>query len=289
MCCFRHTERGVFLKRLYISDLDGTLLDNDRRITARTAELLRECIKKGIYFTFATARTAASAVSITLDIGVNVPCVLMNGVCVYDISLGKYVRTEYIPREKSARIAELLDTLGQSAFMYRIDSEGLLSCGYTVLDSPEMKEFYEERRSRYDKPFTRLESFRSGADGYVIYFALLDKRERLERVREAVNAVGGLKYEFYRDIYNTDMWYLEIFSETASKYNGVKFLRERYGFDEIYGFGDNLNDLPLFEACDVRIAVDNAKPEVKERADAIIPSNTENGVAEWIFRNMPSI
>jgi len=282
------TERGVCLKRLYISDLDGTLLDGDQRVSERSAKLLRECIQKGAYFTFATARTAASAVKITADIGVNVPCVLMNGVCVYDTSLRQYVRTEYISCEKSARIAAILDEKGQSAFMYRI-SDGALSCEYTVLDSPEMQEFHDMRRNRYDKPFMRLESFSCSADGDVIYFALLDKKERLDIIRDEIEKIGGLRYEFYRDIYNNNVWYLEIFSETASKLNGVKFLRERSGFDEIYGFGDNLNDLPLFEACDVRLAVENAKPEVKAAADFIIPSNTENGVAEWIYRNMPSI
>lgn len=282
------TERGVCLKRLYISDLDGTLLDGDQCVSEMSAKLLRECIQKGAYFTFATARTAASAVKITSEIGVNVPCVLMNGVCVYDTASGRYVRTEYIPCEKSARIAAILDENCQSAFMYRITEEGL-SCSYTVLDSPEMQEFHDIRRNRYDKPFQQIESFSSAVDGDVIYFALLDKKERLEIIRDAAEKIGGLRYEFYRDIYNTNVWYLEIFSETASKLNGVNFLREEYGFDEIYGFGDNLNDLPLFEACDVRLAVENAKPEVKAAADLIIPSNAENGVAEWIYRNMPSI
>ncbi len=207
------------MKRLYISDLDGTLLDGDQRVSERTARLLRECMEKGAYFTFATARTAASAVKITADIGVNVPCVLMNGVCVYDTASGRYVRTEYIPCEKSARIAAILDENGQSAFMYRI-SGGALSCSYTVLDSPEMQEFHDMRRNRYDKPFQHIGSFSSAVDGDVIYFALLDKKERLEIIRDGIEQIGGLRYEFYRDIYNNNVWYLEIFSETASKLNG---------------------------------------------------------------------
>jgi len=72
---------------------------------------------------------------------------------------------------------------------------------------------------------------------------------------------------------------MEVSSAKASKYNAVMFLRRKYGFDKIVGFGDNLNDLPLFRACDETYAVENARDEVKSAATGIIPSNTENGVA----------
>lgn len=272
------------MKTLYISDLDGTLLNSDQRVSGETARMLRAAIDRGAFFTFATARTAASAVAITENIGVNVPCVLMNGVSVYDISSQSYVKNEYIPTDSARAAAELLDSLGQSGFMYKI-SGNKLSCEYTKLDNPEMCEFYETRRKRYDKPFTQIESFASSCSGDVVYFALLDKYDRLEPIRERISRMNGLKYEFYRDIYSGDVYYLEIFSEKASKYNGVKFIRENYGFDRVICFGDNLNDLPMFEASDVKIAVGNAKPELKAAADVIIGSNEENSVADYIYNN----
>ena len=51
------------------------------------------------------------------------------------------------------------------------------------------------------------------------------------------------------------------------------------------GFGDNANDLPLFEACDVCIAVDNATREVKDSADYVCESNADDGVAKWLMEN----
>lgn len=269
------------MKRLYISDLDGTLLDENQTVTEKTAEILRECTANGVYFTFATARTAASALKITDKIGVNVPCVLMNGVSIYDTVGKKYIKNEYFPSELSRKISVLLDELGQSGFMYKI-SRDMLSCEYTSLDNPEMRSFYEIRRSRYDKPFDKIESFSASCDENVIYFALLDSKERLERVHREIDGIKGLKYEFYRDIYSCNSWYLEIFSEKASKYNGVEFLREHYGFDEVICFGDNLNDIPMFEASDRKVAVSNAGDRVKEIADAVIGSNLENSVAEYI-------
>ena len=87
---------------------------------------------------------------------------------------------------------------------------------------------------------------------------------------------------FYLDVYD-DSWYLEIFSHKASKSNGLRFLREEYGFDEIVAFGDNLNDLPMFEQADIKVAVENARDEVKAAADHIIGTNGEDGVAQWLL------
>ena len=50
-------------------------------------------------------------------------------------------------------------------------------------------------------------------------------------------------------------------------------------------FGDNLNDLSMFEAADVKIAVGNAKEELKDAADIVIGTNSEDGVAEWLRNN----
>lgn len=272
------------MKRLYISDLDGTLLGADQRISQKTSEMLCSFIADGGYFTFATARTAASAVKIMETVPVNVPCILMNGVCLYDLQKREYVRCEYIPSEKTKEIARFLDELDMCAFMYKV-TDGKLSCEYTRLGNSAMQEFYEMRKKRYDKPFEQVESFLSASTDEVIYFALLDTQERLEPVRKSAELIDGLRYEYYRDIYNEELWYLEISSEKASKYSGVQYIREKYGFDEIIAFGDNFNDIPLFDAADVKIAVENAKPELKSAADLIIPSNTENGVAVWIAQN----
>jgi hypothetical protein len=60
------------------------------------------------------------------------------------------------------------------------------------------------------------------------------------------------------------------------------FLKEKYGFERIVSFGDNLNDIPLFRASDECYAVANAKAELKEIATSVIESNVNDGVAKWL-------
>jgi HAD superfamily hydrolase (TIGR01484 family) len=82
------------MKTLYISDLDGTLLQPDATLSEETVRIINDLIKQGMYFTAATARTAASAAHILKRLNINVPCVLMNGVCVYDLKENRYISVE---------------------------------------------------------------------------------------------------------------------------------------------------------------------------------------------------
>ena len=68
----------------------------------------------------------------------------------------------------------------------------------------------------------------------------------------------------------------------ASKRVGVEALRALTGAERVVAFGDNGNDVGLFEAADVRIAVGNATEELKALADRVIGPNDANSVAREI-------
>ena len=120
----------------------------------------------------------------------------------------------------------------------------------------------------------------------MIYFSLLDHYHKLEPIYNTLQGIQDLNCVFYKDNYSTDLWYLETYHKTASKYHGVQFLRSYLNTSHIVCFGDNHNDLPLFEASDHRIAVGNAVPDLKAKADQIIGYNYEDGVALWLENHL---
>lgn len=272
------------MKTLYISDLDGTLLDPTPAVTGRSAGIINELIGRGMHFTFATARSIYSAVPITAQLDINVPCILMNGVSIYDIRTETYINNEFIRPEDSAKVLRAFERHGIHCFMYRIDG-GVLTCYYSELTTKVMRSFAEVRKNEYKKPFVQLERLADMADGNTVYFTTTGPHDELLPVKLEADAIAGVETAFYLDVYNGE-WYLEIFSHRASKSNGVRSLREKYGFDEVVAFGDNLNDLPMFEQADIRVAVGNARDEVKVAADYIIGDNRSDGVAEWLSERL---
>ena len=269
------------MKRLYITDLDGTLLSPEGSISAKTAAILNSLTAEGICFTFATARSVYSAKPITSALDINVPCILMNGVSIYDLRADGYLANQYIPVSASEKVIEAFEREKAEVFLYRFNDE-VLTCYYTKITTRVMQSFAEVRRNRYNKPYVQCADLLDAADGRTIYYTALDEHEKLLPVKNAIDSINGVDYAFYEDTY-TGKWFLEVFSAKASKSNGLRYLRERYGFDEVVAFGDNLNDLPMFSEADIKVAVGNARDEVKAAADYIIGTNDEDGVAEWLL------
>jgi len=250
-------------------------------VTPRTAELINSLTAKGMSFTFATARSIYSAVPITAALDINVPCILMNGVSIYDLKSRSYIKNEFIPVEASAEVLGAFERHNVRCFMYRIE-EGSLICYYSELTTKVMRSFAEVRKKEYLKPFVQCSRLADRADEHTVYFTTTGPYETLFPVKQEAEHIKGIDIAFYLDVYNGE-WYLEIFSDKASKSNGIIFLRERYGFERVVAFGDNLNDLPMFQQADMRIAVGNARDEVKAAADEVIGANSADGVAEWLL------
>lgn len=210
----------------------------------------------------------------------------MNGVLIYDPISKSYPVINRIDGESRAFIISQLRKFGLSCFMYTI-SGGQMGTVFESLTNPAMQSFYDERRQKYYKSFTQVKRLEDVTQD-VIYFCLIDSKDRLLPLYEALGTNGSLKLTFYKDIYSEDMWYLEAFSAAASKENGVKYLREKLRPNKIVAFGDNTNDLPMFAAADHRIAVKNAAAELLHDCDEVIAPNTEDGVAKYLLKAFES-
>ncbi|MCD7890376.1 MAG: HAD family hydrolase [Ruminococcus sp.] len=275
------------MKTLFISDLDGTLLNSHGEISEYTAGAINSFIEKGIHFSFATARSVYSAVPITSAIRINAPCILMNGVSIYDIGRNRYLSSEFIPVGASEKIISAFEKYGVEYFLYKIHN-GVLTACYTKITSRVLKSFAEVRKNNYKKPFLQYPTLRDAADEGTVYYTTTGEYETLLPVKNEIESISGVDYAFYEDTY-TKKWFLEIFSASASKANGIKKLRRDFGFDRVICFGDNLNDMPMFRESDISVAVANAKTELKNAADFIVLSNDEDGAARWIIEKFNEI
>lgn len=270
------------MKTLYISDLDGTLLNKDATLSTYTIDTINDLIKKGLNFSVATARSVATVKHILAPLNLTIPVVLMNGVVIYDLITEQYININYLTKSGLDYVNWALTSFSLSGFIYEI-KDNTLCTYYEQLHNKAMKEFHDERVLLYNKRFVQVEDFKDIISEHTIYVTLMDTKERLELVYQQLRNHPELSIAFYKDIYSKeDSWYLEIFSVNASKFNGVAYLRNHMNFEKIVGFGDNTNDLPLFKACDTSCAVKNAVETVKDVANFVIDSNEENGVANYL-------
>ena len=268
-------------KTLYISDLDGTLLNKDAEITLFAKTTINRFTSGGGYFTVATARTLDTVLHILDGVMLSAPAVLLNGVSVYDTQSREYAKIETIDQACLTGLFKALADFEITGFVYTLEN-GDIAHYYENLDSEHRKAFHDDRSGKYGRVYKRVESFAELCGRDVAYFSTCDDYAILAPVYELLKTDARLHIEFYRDVYHERFWYLEICPAAASKYNAVMYLKKAYGFDRVISFGDNYNDLPMFRASDECYAVANAKEKVKENATAVIGSNDSDGVAKWV-------
>jgi len=277
-------RRYRFAKKstLYITDLDGTLLTPQARLSDFAIQTLPRLMRDGLHFTIATARTWQSSRIVLKDIlPLSAPAVLLNGALIYDTQTDEYVQKAIIPKERVLALLDAMRAHGQTGFLYSIREGFIRPYHEDISGRPFLQTFMAARTGYYN--FTSTPDLGLYADEEIVYLTMQDRLEALAPLREAVKALPEIACVLYEDSYTPGIWYLECCSHTATKGNAVRFLRERYGYDRIIGFGDNLNDIPLFKACDGTYAVANAKEELKAMATGVIGSNEEDGVVRFLM------
>ena len=323
-------EYNLSGKMLYVSDLDGTLLNSDALLNEDVPKRLNALIEQGLCFTVATARTYATVNSIMKDVNLTCPMILMNGVMIYDPVKKSCIHAEIIERDSVEYILKGRKKFGVTGFAYALSPEiseetleseiasnleknlksGVASnlkknsntgeenqiqksgrkmaTYYEKIATEHMEKFYVERRDVYHKPFSKVEKLEDILEEDIIYFSICYEEEVLRPFYEYLKKDEKLNLNFYKDVYGNGLWYLEISHKNASKYHGVQKLRAMLQPDAITGMGDNLNDIPLFEACDRCCAVGNAHKEVKERAEYVLDTNLNAGVVKFLEEEMMS-
>jgi len=274
------------MNTLYISDLDGTLLTPQAKLSGFAIEHLSRLMRGGLHFTAATARTWESSRMILRDIlPLPVPIVLQNGALIYDTRTQSYVKKEIIPEERVLELLRMMKAHRQTGFLYSMKGDSIRPYHEDLSGRPVLQEFRAVRTRFYGKQFTQAPDLALHAGEDIVYLTMQDGYGALAPLHAAVQALPGLDCVLYEDSYLPGNWFLECFAQSATKYNAVRFLRERYGYDKIVGFGDNLNDIPLFRACDETWAVANAKEELKAMATGVIGPNAEDGVVQFLILN----
>ena len=268
-------------KTLYISDLDGTLLDRNSEVSVYSKSALNGLISQGVHFTIATGRTTDAAIVIMSDIGLNVPIITFNGVVIYNVRNKSFEKVYRLDSDAVKNAVSILKLFSVSWLMYELCDNELIAY-YDSLRHKPINDFVEDRKARYNSTFSHVEDLRDVFTDHIVYFTLIDTYERIKPVYDALKVLPNINMAMVDDTSINGLWWLEIYSAEASKEKAIMYIREKYGYSEVIGFGDNYNDLPMFKACDISVAVNNALDGIKTAADYICEAHDDDGVVKWI-------
>ena len=273
-------------KTLYVSDLDGTLLDNSSRLSPATEHMLNELIAGEALFTIATARTPATAVGLMENVNTKLPFVVMAGCALWDNAAKDYLSARILKPEYVCTLLSIFRKHGNSPFVYHRDGNRIMVQHSEVMNNDE-EAFISPR---LNTPYKYLRLVDSTTDEISPHNVMLifgtGRFDRLRAMADDIDNSGvPCQYNCYHDISSPGAGIIDIYAENTTKALAIDEVARMCGAGRVVTFGDNLNDIPMMETANWSVAVDNAFPEVKLAASETIGANTEDAVAKWIWRD----
>ena len=231
-----------------VIDIDGTLIGKDERVSPRVAEAVGK-VARALPVSIASGREPSDVLGFARQLGLTAPQVSDNGATILEVSSGRSLWSAPLGLENSETV---LSTLRDE----RIGFIASHPVG-TVTNAEAIA----------DRDLTRVSAMdleEDVADGLVELF--LSNRD-LDVVKVTLPYNG--------------MWAVDFTRAGVNKGSAVNRLARMLGVatGQIIAAGDWLNDLPMLQACGLRIAMGGAPDELKDIADYVAPSVDEDGLA----------
>lgn len=267
-------------------DLDGTLLDSEKRLSDGNRAALEESSKRGILIVPTTGRFFDMMPQAVRDLPFVRYAITINGAQVYDRETDTAIVRDEIPLEMAIEVMRLLDGYDVIYDCYR-KNWGWMTAGLQDKAEDYATDGHYVRIVReFRNPVPELKSYleSTAAEGDVQKIMLFARNvPGSESVAKEVTEAVGRRFPSIKITSST--WNnLELNIKTAHKGNSLRRFAEHLGYtlDNCMSIGDGLNDLSMIESAGLGVAMANAHPRVLEAADRVTLSNDEDGVAAAI-------
>ncbi|PYG86918.1 hypothetical protein LY28_02539 [Ruminiclostridium sufflavum DSM 19573] len=262
--------------KLVAIDLDGTLLDSDKEISARNKEAIASAIKKGVKAVICSGRVYSGARLYAGQIGSRDPIIACNGAVITENTDGRIIYSDCLHTEDCMRIIDIFHRHKLYFHVYAGNTMFTEKLGYTSL------KYFEKNKSLPPEDRVEIEvvgdmtAKLESIPGKVLKFVgVEDSIEQLRRARHEIEQIPGV------DVMSSNYDNFEVLNKGVSKGEALKKLSRLLNIQasEMIAIGDNENDISMFEYAGLSVAMENGEAFAKEAAQYVTASNNSDGVA----------
>lgn len=259
-----------FKDYLLISDMDGTIINSNGKISENNIAALNNFVQMGGIFTLATGRTMESAARYLHQLPINVPIILYNGAKIYDYKNNK-VLFEICLEEQVKDIVKQVKKIDSSLGLEIYCEENVYiynPCRFTERFSKKGYEVYYNIDDIWNKNWTKV--------------LILGEEEQLNILElEFVGTFGNV------NLIRSGENYLEIIPRYTSKGYGLMELCKilRINIKNTVAVGDNMNDVELLQKAGYGFCVANGNKKLLDMVKYTCPSNDEDPIkyiVQWM-------
>ena len=259
--------------RMFISDLDDSLLRDDQTIGERTVRALKALEARGVTIALASGRMYSAMRRYVEQLGVTAPAITLNGAMIVDTLTGRPLSRMFIEPDLAREALQECERMG--LYVQSYDEQG----------------YFFERECEFSRYYERVSGVKGGVLGRPASECVSGPMPKIvtintpERTRELLPVLKE-RFAGRLEVAISKPMYIEMTHPRANKGDALRSLCERMGVApcEVMACGDGLNDLGMIGLAGLGVVVANAREAVRAQADVVCPANEEEGIAQLIER-----
>ena len=266
---------------LLVFDLDGTLLNQQQRISAFTQQTLIQLGQRNIAYTVATGRTLHAARPCLEGHAFNLPHVYKNGVVIWHPGQQQYAHPNFLtPSEIDAVLTAFMQQ-GITPFVCTLDAQHQAAIYHPPIFD-ELGDYLKAEMHRHHPELPMLLLDQLEDHHHITNISALGPNDGARYLHWQLEDMPHLVAYTGESMYKPGCAWMDIHHSAASKGGALEILKYELGFERIICFGDSDNDLSMFERADESYAPANATAEIKAKASAIIGHHDQDGIAKFL-------
>jgi Cof subfamily protein (haloacid dehalogenase superfamily) len=258
--------------RLVLADVDGTLVTNEKELTARAIRAILRLGEANILFSITSGRPPKGMKMLIDALSLSEPIAAFNGGVIFksDYSV---IDSHLVPSAVAAEVLPFIRDHGLDSWLYT-------ETDWYVRDPTAPHVAREQWTVQF--PPTVVADFGPYLEHAAKIVGVSDDLQAVARCEQDLQAWGGTRLSAER----SQPYYLDVTNVKANKGEVVRMLSQRLAIppEQIATIGDQPNDMLMFEQSGVSIAMGNASQEVQQAATYVTTSNEEEGFAQAMER-----
>lgn len=256
--------------KLVCIDIDGTLLDDEKRIPEQVKKSIRNASDQGVKIALASGRMPAGIELIEKELGVE--CIKICNAGTYILMRGQCIGEEYLSNSTMMEVYRSFAKRNNVPLWIFQDRKYYVTCIDKYVERemtiiPYQPEVVDARQlaARWDKKHKGPSKLLVAADP-----------EKLETIYREMQAHVWSDIDMAR----SDDIFLEIFPKGINKGTALEAVCNKLNIhpEETIAIGDQELDIPMIEAAGVGVAMGNAIEALKQKADFVTRTNNEAGI-----------
>lgn len=263
--------------KLVVFDLDGTLVDNSGTVGQNSLKLIKQLQDLDVNISLASGRLHSAMVEVANILQIKIPIISLDGSLIQDLKGRNVIHQSFLSKKQVQKAIKFSED-------YLVN---LALCHSDAIYYTETNSVIPLLMDKYGALYKEVESYNNFTESTLEIVFASDNKRSVEYIRDKFSFpyAFGSSTAFFKSQTHDNIYYLEIRRSGSSKAKGfyrlLKYLRIKEKNTVVVG--DWYNDIPLFETKALKVAMQNAVPELKRMASyQLKKTNDEDGTAEFL-------